>query len=218
MNRTTHTTAAPRLRSDQGVALVEAAFITPVLLVLVLGMLEYGLLFRDYLTVSDAAANGARVGAIQGPDTSVAGDTADQAIVASIREDLANIRYTSIDRIVVFRAGPPGAGAPLAQVPESCKTGAAPRGDTVARCNIYAAYDAFLAVQAPDPAYFKCGGANAVACGWDPTGRVDGPKIADIEYLGVYLKLDRPMVTGVFGRRTTLEVASIVRLEPGQLT
>lgn len=211
-------TAAPRLRNDRGVALVEATFVAPVLLVLFAGMLEYGLVFRDYLTVNDAAANGARVGAIQGPDTTVTGDTADQAIITSIRDDLAGIRYTAIDRIVVFRAGPPGAGSPLAQVPAGCKTGTAPRGDTAAKCNIYTSYEGFIAAQTPDPDHFTCGGSHTVACGWDPVRRVDGPKLADIEYLGVYIKLQRPMVTGLFGRSLTLEAANIVRLEPGQLT
>ena len=44
-----------RLSGDSGAALVEAAFITPVFMYLVLAMLEMGIYFRTYLGASAAA-------------------------------------------------------------------------------------------------------------------------------------------------------------------
>ncbi len=47
-------------------ALVEAAIVIPLLLSLVLGLAEFGLMFRQYLTTSNASRAGARVGSSAG--------------------------------------------------------------------------------------------------------------------------------------------------------
>ena len=46
-----------RSHHDHGVTLVEMAVLLPVLLLLALGAFEYGMLFRDSLTVSTAAVS-----------------------------------------------------------------------------------------------------------------------------------------------------------------
>lgn len=204
-----------RCRGDGGVVLVEAAFVAPVMLTILAGLLEYGLVYRDLLTITDAAMEGAKVGSIQGPNPTTTGTNADYSIVATVRQDLAVIPYTWIDRIVVFRGFPPAAGDALRQVPPSCKTGAY-GADSGNKCNVYDPYSAFLAVQSGNASYFVCSGGNT-SCGWNPTARVNGPKWNNIEYLGVYVKLKRPMLTGLFGTEKTIEAAAIFRLEPGAL-
>ena len=47
-------------RSQRGAALIEAAIIMPVLLMIVFGVFEYGLLFRDELTLAQSTRDGAR--------------------------------------------------------------------------------------------------------------------------------------------------------------
>ena len=42
--------------------------VSPVFLLVVFGVLEFGVTFRDYLTVSNASQGGARAGAIAGND------------------------------------------------------------------------------------------------------------------------------------------------------
>ena len=197
---------------EDGAFIVEAAFITPILLFMLFSMLEFGLVYRDYLMVSDTVSNGAKVGAIQGPRLTASGYSADHSIVSSIRQNTANIPVEWIDRIVVFRSNAPGAGGPLAQVPSACKTAAS----SVTGCNIYDPVSAFIAVQNGTAGYFQCSGTGP-ACGWPPTSRKNGPRIVDIEYLGVYVKLNRPLVTGIFGNDFELEVAAVQRLEPGSL-
>jgi len=220
-HRPPHTNPSPcpgRCQGDGGVALVEAALITPVLMVILLGMLDTAYMYRDYLTVGDAVAEGAKVGAIQGNKTTATGASADYTIISTMRMDLATIRPADIDRIVVYKAGPSSFGTPLNQVPAQCKTSSGPVANT---CNIYVPLVAFYQVQIGNADYFKCLAGGQPACGWNPTdtaARADGPTPYDISYLGVYAKMNHKNVTGLLGASRTIEIASISRLEPGNIT
>ena len=52
-----------RLRGEQGAELVEFALTLPLLLLLVLGIIEFGFLFQEYEVVTNASREGARLGA-----------------------------------------------------------------------------------------------------------------------------------------------------------
>jgi Flp pilus assembly protein TadG len=56
--------AGGRLRREDGQALVEFAVVLPVLLMIVTGIIQFGLLFNKYITLTDAARNGAQTLAI----------------------------------------------------------------------------------------------------------------------------------------------------------
>jgi Flp pilus assembly protein TadG len=49
-----------RLHDDRGQTAVEFALITPVIVLLLLGIVQVGIAFHDYITVTDAARAGAR--------------------------------------------------------------------------------------------------------------------------------------------------------------
>jgi Flp pilus assembly protein TadG len=72
---------AKRLRksSRMGTTIVEAAFVLPLLLLLVLGGLEYGWLFFNVQQITNAARQGARVACL--PDAT---DSQVQAVIAGI--------------------------------------------------------------------------------------------------------------------------------------
>lgn len=53
-----------RMRSERGAELVEFAFVLPVLLLLGLGICDFGMLFQRYEVVTNAAREGARAGAV----------------------------------------------------------------------------------------------------------------------------------------------------------
>lgn len=57
---------AEPLGRERGATLVEAALVYPLLFLLMFGVVEFGLAFKDYLTVSHAARDGARAGATYG--------------------------------------------------------------------------------------------------------------------------------------------------------
>jgi len=67
------------LRSESGQSLVEFALVLPILAVLLFGIIQFGLVFHQYLTVTDAVRAGARKGAVSrnlgpGPATTAATD------------------------------------------------------------------------------------------------------------------------------------------------
>lgn len=49
-----------RLRDERGQTAVELALIAPLLIVLLLGIIQFGVAFHDYVTITDAARAGAR--------------------------------------------------------------------------------------------------------------------------------------------------------------
>jgi Flp pilus assembly protein TadG len=57
-------------KSQDGQALVEMAIVTPLLLLLILGIVQFGILFNNYITLTDAVRAGARQAAVsrQAPD------------------------------------------------------------------------------------------------------------------------------------------------------
>src|SRR5205823_995491 len=61
--RSTEKAMTSRLRSDRGAEIVEFALIMPVLLLLGLGICDFGLLFQRYEVVTNAAREGARAAA-----------------------------------------------------------------------------------------------------------------------------------------------------------
>ncbi len=205
-----------RLRGDEGTAIIEAAVFAPVFFLFVFGILEYGLVFRDTLTVNDVVGSAASVGAIQGNNRigALGDQTADYSIVKTIREGTSTIPVGWLDKIIIYEAAGPNAGSPEDQIPPLCwllPPGPGPN------CNIYDPEQAFIAVQTSDVGFFDCAAGGTNACGWDPDNRDDGPAFYDIDYLGVYIKLDRQYMTGFFGDQFTIENAAIARLEPGSV-
>ena len=68
---------------ERGAALVEMAMVLPLLVLLVFGIVEYGLLFKERLTIASAASSAARTGATMGTR-----DEADMAILRALEAGL----------------------------------------------------------------------------------------------------------------------------------
>ena len=198
---------------DRGTALLETAVVAPVFLALVFGILEFGLLFKTYLTANDTVLDAARVGAVQGPNPTSGGANGDFSVIKSVRDSTAGIDPQDIERIVIYRGRPSTAGSPMAQVPGVCKNGDA--SSVASACNVYDPIEAFDAVQRGDTDYFVCDTGSEPSCGWDPDSRADGPRAVDIDYLGVYVQVDHDMITGLYGSARDIDAAAIQRLEPG---
>ncbi len=209
----------PRCTADDGAALMETSIIAPFFLLVVFFLMEAGLVYRDYLATGDTVSDAVKFGAMQGGKLTPTGASADFTMMTAIRQGLANIPQSWVQRIVIYKANAASAGTPVAQVPAACKTGLS---STTYKCNVYSdTFTAFYRAQQGDSTYFSCvSGLPEPACGWPPTAasRPDGPKNANIAYVGVYVKVSRRMMTGLFGRTFTFEVAGIQRVEPGQLT
>ncbi len=81
-----------RMKKNKGQSLVETALILPVLLLLLTGIIDFGLLFNSYLVVSNASREGARQAAVGKTDTQIRSAAANAA--ASLDSDRLEILIT----------------------------------------------------------------------------------------------------------------------------
>jgi Flp pilus assembly protein TadG len=93
-------TRRDRLRSQRGAELVEFALVLPVLLVMLAGMLDVGLLVQHYSIVTNAAREGARVAIMPGWLEADVQDRVNQYAVNAGLPDgavLAEVNNVSVD-------------------------------------------------------------------------------------------------------------------------
>jgi Flp pilus assembly protein TadG len=57
-----------RWQSDRGAELIEFALVAPILIFIIAGIVDFGMMFRTYEAVTNAAREGARVGVLPGYD------------------------------------------------------------------------------------------------------------------------------------------------------
>jgi Flp pilus assembly protein TadG len=103
--------------SQRGQGLVEFAIVMPVFLLLLTGMLEFGLAFSDRLTMGNATREGARIGGAlaTGNSAPCSGDPAgvDKTIIASLQNILksggSDVDLSRINSIRIFKATTSGA-------------------------------------------------------------------------------------------------------------
>jgi hypothetical protein len=102
---------------DRGVAAVEAAIITPIFLLLVIGIIEFGLAFKDQLAVTSAVRAGARIASAEPRTTTFATDAA-----AQVAREGSALDMSDVDALWVYQADasghPVGAGGTF----DSCST------------------------------------------------------------------------------------------------
>jgi Flp pilus assembly protein TadG len=59
-----------RSRNENGQTMVEFTLVLPILCLVLFGVIQMGIVFHDYITVTDATRSGARVGAVSRQDPS----------------------------------------------------------------------------------------------------------------------------------------------------
>jgi len=183
-----------RARGDRGATLVEGALVTPLLLLLIFGIFEFGLAFRDYLTVANGARDGVRTASVAGTELD-----ADFRTLQSIADASAALPDDAIEEIIIFKATGPGDTPAANCVP-------------LGTCNRYVASDlqrpveefgchtSTLAPNAPDRHW--CPNTREVSVG---TG---------LDFIGVYVLVNHEYVTGLFGADVALDDQMILKVEP----
>jgi Flp pilus assembly protein TadG len=193
-----------RFAGDRGSALVEAAFVTPLLMFLLLGVFENSYTFLDYLTSANASRAGVRMAAIAGNDAS-----ADYQIVQAILTNSTAMQRGDLNMIVIYEA----AGS-TSLVPAGCAAGTSST-TTGGHCNVYQSTD-FNALL----------GSTTYGCGvvakdryWCPTTRktslqgANGPP----GWIGIYVVTTHRYLTTLFGTTVTLRNDAVTRFEPDSL-
>ena len=90
-------------KSDQGAELVEFALTFPILLLVVMGIMDFGLLFQQYEVLTNAAREGARVAVLPGYATADA--------KARVNQYLQGTSLSSATVTTVVAAAPKSVGA-----------------------------------------------------------------------------------------------------------
>lgn len=92
-----------RAKPESGAALVEFALVLPILLLVLISIFEIGAAFRNYLTVSYMAREGARMSAFLGTNIN-----ADCTMVTTLATQMGPGDLSNLERIEIFRANAAG--------------------------------------------------------------------------------------------------------------
>ena len=189
-----------RGHGDNGSTLVESAVVTPVLLLFIFGIFEFGFAFRDYLAVANSTRDAAR-------EASVAGNVldSDYRMMRAIERASAALPDGALERIVIWEAS-----GPTDTVPNGCENGTA----AVGLCNVYTGNDLTL----PEASF----GCQEIAAGdpvdspdrfWCPSDR-EVSVGAGLDYVGIYIRITHQYITGLFGDDVVFEDQMILKVEP----
>ncbi|MEM9200794.1 MAG: TadE/TadG family type IV pilus assembly protein [Actinomycetota bacterium] len=199
---------------DRGLALVEMALVAPLLALLMAGIVEYGMLWRDNLTVTSSTRAAARVVSNLGDN-----NLADYEALLSLDAGLGAIDGYTVEYVMVYDASA-GDGAPSA----TCFDGNGdPRVNSGGNCNVYtgAQVDSMAAlVCEPSCASFPSL-ADAADCAggltFDFCPQAERPtdQHGGLSSIGVWVRLTRDYFTGMFpGDGITMEDYSVMKVEP----
>ena len=88
---------------EQGAALIEFVMVIPLLLALLIGIAEFGIAMRDWLTVTSATRAGARVGTAAGQDAQ-----ADFLVLQAVSSAMGVAEIEDVTSVWIFRANDDG--------------------------------------------------------------------------------------------------------------
>ena len=197
---------ARRARGDRGAVLMEAAFVFPVLMTLLFGIVEFGFAWRDKITVETATRAGARTASNLGPTAQ-----ADYNTLQTVLSAMSSIPTANVDMIVIFDASTSGTPSATCLGGTSVSNNSAPPNNGTG-CNVYTASQFGLG-----SASYGCGGSSPDRF-WCPTGAARQNSMSQTNgpaYVGVYVKAHRSFITKIFGSTgPTMTSTSVLRLEP----
>lgn len=207
--------ARDRRRTGQrGAVAVEAALLVPLLLLFVIGIIEFSLLLRDYVSVTSASRSGARIASanagagVQKCDLGPPAETGTQCADASapqlaklaanaIQTQSSALNKDAINYMLIYKANAKGFPGTL--------TGWS--ADPIADCRTTGACVEYVWVKASDK--FKYVPGNGT---W--TSSTINACVSNSDSVGVYLNATHPYVTKMFGTSKTVSDRTIMRFEP----
>lgn len=180
-------------RDERGATLVEAAFVYALLFLALFAIVEFGLAFKDWLSVSHAAREGARAGATYGDDP-----TADIQILRDVERTLAPAGIANGMNVRVFNAESPGFEEDYTYTPGSDCSDNSPGSTLVGCCD-----------WTPCPEPFR---DTYSVPGWDPASRdVEAP---DLDRIGVEVQFTHQWLTNYFVPSSDFTTATDFQIEP----
>jgi Flp pilus assembly pilin Flp len=193
-------------RRDDGVAAVEFALVAPILILLVVGMLEFAFVMRDNIAVSSAvrtgvrtAATGAGNGCVQGSGSTCVPSL---AIAAGNAMDKAGIGMPkgTIDSFIVYKAnanGFPGSGTSM---------------PAKGQCGVSASYPNCVEFTWDQTQNSGAGGFVRSNGFWN-SSLINGC-LPTPDQVGVFMRVNHPYMTRLFGATITVSDRAVMRFEP----
>ncbi len=80
-----------RMKKERGQTLTEFALVLPLLVVLILGIVQFGVIFNNYVTMTDAVRAGARKAAVSRNESDPAGACRTQVLAAADNLDQSEL-------------------------------------------------------------------------------------------------------------------------------
>jgi hypothetical protein len=205
-----------RGRGQRGAVAVEAALVTPVLIILVFGIIEFALIMRDYVAVSSAVRVGARIASANAgagvcsaqasPCTPATSPALTQQAADAIRQAGTAMPKDSIDYIFVYQANkngyPAPAGTASASIPSNTST---TMPSTLAGCASVANCVAYKWVDASDKFAYQNGAWDTTTINACPTTSYN---------VGVFMHATHSNITGFFGKTIGLGDRTVMKFEP----
>ena len=193
--------------------MVEMAIIAPLLALIMAGILEYGTLWRDNLTVTSSSRAAARVVSNLGDN-----NLSDYEAILSLNSGLSAIDGYTLEYIMIYEASATN-GAPS---PTCFDSGGDPVVNSGGNCNVYDAADVatVLALNCSagcnefpiDP---TCNGAQSMTFDFCPQAERETDQGAGLTSIGVWVRIKRDYFTGIFpGDGVTIEDYSVMKVEP----
>jgi hypothetical protein len=201
-----------RTLGERGAALVEAAFVFPLAMCLVLGIIEYGMQLKDANSVAASTRSGARTASAEARQATYPTDAA-----AAVAKTLQALPNTAPQELWIYRAGPQGF---------PCSTGSVKGADTLSGSTW-----TYNGCPSESTNFSACG--QCVKFTWDTSvspprwtqsGTNTWPSTdqnacqAQANSVGIYLKAKHDLITHWFdwvaGSQITLSDHTVMRLEP----
>ncbi len=182
--------AARRRGEERGAALVELVLVATPLLIMILGLVEYGLMWSDSMALDRGSRSAARVASQLSNDA-----RADREALRSLTADFGDSTRLDVQYVVLYEVTASGMDV-------NCER------HSTTTCNHYT--PDMLADLAVDTVW-ECGG-GAHDRTWCPTTRE--AELHDPIDLGVLVVARRAGVTGMFGASSELRSTTVMRLNP----
>ncbi len=206
---------------DRGAVMVEAIVILPLLILLVLGISEFGFIFRSTITIASTSRSAARVSSNVANDRGADYETLN-TVIASLGS--SSIDLNDVEHVLIYNSTLED------DVPANCFSGGVPQASnsTGRECNHYDTAD--LISLASDPTAAATFGLNTDGTPINPTATAcvigdadfdfcpldrDRTPNPNTEYVGVWIQVRHDFTTGVLPwNGITLEDKTVMGIEP----
>jgi len=190
-----------RLHGDSGAALVEFALVAPVIVLFLVGIIEYGTVFKTNNQLQSSLMSAGRV-AGQGSDAW----TADYEALRSLDSTLSGLKNAKITKVIIYKVASGDTGkvsaACLAVTPNASAT-----AGVAGSCNVYSATQ--VKALGPSPGFNDTCSISA----WD-SHFCPNTRAPQSDRIGVYVELAYTPLTGLVPTNKKISGYAVYDVEP----